>query len=63
MGLGREAEQQFRSALRDSPSITALLCLARVYARLDQPLAAMQVCQAGLDLFPQEVALRSEIAR
>lgn len=63
IGLSREAEQQFRSVLRDSPSISALLCLARVYTRLDQPLAAMQVCQAGLDIFPKEVALRTEIAR
>ncbi|KAF4522484.1 hypothetical protein B566_EDAN002569 [Ephemera danica] len=63
VGLVREAEQQFRSALRDSPSIPALLGLARVYTRLDQPLAAIQVCQAGLDIFPQEVALRTEVAR
>jgi len=63
IGLAREAEQQLRSSLRDTPSIVGLLMLARVYARMDQPLAAVQVCQSGLDVFPKEIALRVEIAR
>ncbi|CAB3366041.1 Hypothetical predicted protein [Cloeon dipterum] len=63
IGLLRDAEQQLRSSLRDTPSIIALLMLARVYTRMDQPLTAIQVCQSGMEYFPKETALRVEIAR
>jgi tetratricopeptide repeat protein 8 len=43
LGLLREAEKQFRSALRDSESIVAALHVARVCVRMDQPIAALEV--------------------
>lgn len=63
IGLARDAEQQLRSSLRDTPSIVGLLMLAKVYTRIDQPLTAIQVCQSGLEIFPKEIALKVEIAR
>lgn len=63
LGLIRDAEQQLRSALRQMPTIETFLRLARVYLRLDQPLSALDVCRAGLDTFPQETTLMTEVAR
>ncbi|XP_075225292.1 tetratricopeptide repeat protein 8 [Lycorma delicatula] len=63
LGLIRDAEQQLRSALRQTPTIETFLRLARVYLRLDQPLSALDVCRAGLDSFPQEITLMTEVAR
>ncbi|XP_039285238.1 tetratricopeptide repeat protein 8-like [Nilaparvata lugens] len=63
LGLTRDAEQQFRSALKQNPTVEALLRLTRVYVRLDQPLSALDVCRAGLDTFPGEVTLMTEMAR
>ena len=55
LGLVRDAEQQFRSALRDCKSIEIVLRLVRVYIRLDQPLAALELCKKGLEYFPNDV--------
>ncbi|KAE8740732.1 hypothetical protein FOCC_FOCC013752 [Frankliniella occidentalis] len=63
LGLMREAEQQFRSALRQHQCIETFLRLGRVYIRLDQPLSALDVCRTGLEYFPKEVTLLTEIAR
>lgn len=63
LGLIRDAEQQLRSALKQTPTIEGFLRLARVYIRLDQPLNALDVCQTGLNMFPQEVTLLTEVAR
>jgi len=53
----RDAEKQFKSAITDQPMIDAYLYLAKVYIRLDQPLAAIEVYKQGLVKFPQEVNL------
>jgi len=53
----RDAEKQFKSALSDQPMIDSFLYLAKVYIRLDQPLAAIDVYKQGLVKFPQEVSL------
>ncbi|XP_047002397.1 tetratricopeptide repeat protein 8 [Schistocerca americana] len=63
MGLMRDAEQQFRSALKWQQTVETFLRLARVYIRLDQPLTALDVCKTGLEYFPNEVTLTTEIAR
>jgi len=53
----RDAEKQFKSAIADQPMIDTYLYLAKVYIRLDQPLAAIDVYKQGLVKFPQEVSL------
>jgi len=53
----RDAERQFKSAIADQPMIDTYLYLAKVYIRLDQPLAAIDVYKQGLVKFPQEVSL------
>jgi len=53
----RDAEKQFKSAIADQPMIDMYLYLAKVYIRLDQPLAAIDVYKQGLVKFPQEVSL------
>ncbi|XP_014238958.2 tetratricopeptide repeat protein 8 [Trichogramma pretiosum] len=63
LGLTRDAEQQFRSALRDSKNIETVLRLVRVYIRLDQPLAALELCKKSLDYFPNDVSILCEMAR
>ncbi|XP_054264815.1 tetratricopeptide repeat protein 8-like [Macrosteles quadrilineatus] len=63
LGLLRDSEQQLRSALKQQPTIEGFLRIARVYIRLDQPLSAVDICRSGLEIFPNEVTLMTEIAR
>jgi len=57
LGMYRDAEKQFKSALADQPMIDSYLFLAKVFLRLDQPLAAIDVYRQGLVKFPQDVSL------
>lgn len=59
----REAEKQLRSALQTDEVIDSYLHLARVYCRLDQPLAALEVYQLALKHFPCETTLLTGRAR
>ncbi|XP_054828672.1 tetratricopeptide repeat protein 8 isoform X3 [Eublepharis macularius] len=63
LGLYREAETQFKSALKQQDIVDTRLYLAKVYSRLDQPLKALDVFKQGLDRFPGEVSLLCGIAR
>ncbi|KAF7404735.1 tetratricopeptide repeat protein 8 [Vespula maculifrons] len=63
LGLVRDAEQQFRSALRDCKAIETIIRLIRVYIRLDQPLAALDTCKSGLEYFPNDVTILVEMGR
>ncbi|XP_016420224.1 tetratricopeptide repeat protein 8 [Sinocyclocheilus rhinocerous] len=63
LGLHREAEKQFRSALTHQEFVDTYLYLAKVYQRLDQPITALNVFKQGLDHFPAEVTLLTGIAR
>jgi len=45
----REAEQQFRSALKTQDMITTNLELAKIFYRIDQPNAALAVYGTALD--------------
>ncbi|OXU24111.1 hypothetical protein TSAR_010125 [Trichomalopsis sarcophagae] len=63
LGLIRDAEQQFRSALRECKTIETVLRLVRVYVKLDQPLAALELCKKGLEYFPNDVSVLTEMAR
>jgi len=53
----RDAERQLKSAIADQPIIDTFLYLAKVYIRMDQPLAAIDIYKQGLVKFPQEVSL------
>uniref|UniRef100_A0A3B5A3Q5 Tetratricopeptide repeat domain 8 n=1 Tax=Stegastes partitus TaxID=144197 RepID=A0A3B5A3Q5_9TELE len=63
LGLYREAEKQFRSALNHQEVVDTYLYLAKVYQRLDQPVTALNLFKQGLDHFPGEVTLLTGIAR
>ncbi|XP_037550955.1 tetratricopeptide repeat protein 8 isoform X3 [Nematolebias whitei] len=63
LGLYREAEKQFRSALNHEEVVDTYLYLAKVYRRLDQPITALNLFKQGLDHFPGEVTLQTGIAR
>ncbi|XP_042301326.1 tetratricopeptide repeat protein 8 isoform X1 [Sceloporus undulatus] len=63
LGLYREAETQFKSALRQQDMVDTILYLTKVYSRLDQPLTALNVFKQGLDRFPGEVSFICGIAR
>ena len=63
LGMLRDAEAQFKSALKQQPLVPTFLQLARIYLRLDQPLAALEVYRTGLDTFPADVHLLVGVAR
>nr|XP_061798461.1 tetratricopeptide repeat protein 8-like isoform X5 [Nerophis lumbriciformis] len=63
LGLYREAEKQFRSALTHQEMVDTYLYLAKLYQRLDQPITALNLFKQGLDHFPGEVTLLTGIAR
>ncbi|XP_075245624.1 tetratricopeptide repeat protein 8-like [Convolutriloba macropyga] len=63
MGLYRESEKQWKSAEKLQPMIDIYLYLSKVYCKLDQPLAAIEVLKKGISLFPDEVFLLTNIAR
>uniref|UniRef100_A0A3P8UEM5 Tetratricopeptide repeat domain 8 n=1 Tax=Cynoglossus semilaevis TaxID=244447 RepID=A0A3P8UEM5_CYNSE len=63
LGLYREAEKQFRSALNHQEVVDTYLYLAKVYQRIDQPVTALNLFKQGLDHFPGEVTLLTGIAR
>ncbi|KFW80788.1 Tetratricopeptide repeat protein 8, partial [Manacus vitellinus] len=63
LGLYREAEKQFKSALKQQDMVDTILYLAKVYLRLDQPVTALNLFKQGLDRFPGEVTLICGIAR
>ncbi|XP_014255571.1 tetratricopeptide repeat protein 8 [Cimex lectularius] len=63
LGLTRDAEQQYRSALKQVPTVDAFLRLSGLYTKLDQPLNVLELCTSALQIFPGEVTLSTEIAR
>ncbi|XP_068948499.1 tetratricopeptide repeat protein 8 isoform X2 [Petaurus breviceps papuanus] len=63
LGMYREAEKQFKSALKQQEMVDTFLYLAKVYISLDQPITALNIFKQGLDKFPGEVALLCGIAR
>ncbi|CAG0924390.1 unnamed protein product, partial [Notodromas monacha] len=63
LGLYRDAEKQFRSSIKQQPMISTYLHLGLVCVRLDQPLAAVDVYNEGLEKFNREVRLMTGIAR
>ena len=59
----RDAEQQFKSALKQQDHIDTYLYLCKVYIRIDQPLTAVDIYKQGLEKFQGETSLLSGIAR
>ena len=57
LGLFRDAEKQFQSALKLQPTVDNYLYLAKVFLRLDQPLAALELFEKGMAEFPGETTL------
>ncbi len=51
LGLYREAEQQFRSALKQQDMAIVQLELTKIFYKLDQPNAALNIYNAGLASF------------
>ena len=49
LGLYREAERQFKSALKQQSMVASFLELAKVYLRLDQPQAALEWYQKATE--------------
>ncbi|GAB0089111.1 tetratricopeptide repeat protein 8 [Sergentomyia squamirostris] len=63
LGNPRKAEQFLRTSLSHSAHPDVVLLLARVYLKIDQPIAALEVCRAALDKLPGEVSLLTQQAR
>lgn len=63
LGLFRDAEAQYRSALKLQEHVVIYLHLGQVYQRLDQPLAAIETYKQGLEKFPDNVSLLVAIGR
>ncbi|GJQ87316.1 hypothetical protein Trydic_g17364 [Trypoxylus dichotomus] len=63
LNLVRDAEHQLRSALKQYHHVETFVRLARIYVRLDQPLSAQEICKAGLEVFPNDVTILTELAR
>jgi len=59
----RDAEKQFKSALKQQAMVDTFLYLAKVYVRLDQPLTSVDVYKQGLEKFSSESVLMTGIAR
>ena len=63
LGMFRDSEKMFKSALKQQEMIDTFLLLSKVYVRLDQPMAALEVYRTGLDKFPNEVSLLTGMSR
>lgn len=57
LGLYRDAEKQFQSALKQQQTVDNYLYLAKVFVKLDQPLAALELFEKGMEAFPGEVTI------
>jgi len=63
LGMLREAESQYKSALNIQTNLDTFLLLGKIYIRLDQPLQAIEVFEEGLKSFPNDVHILISIAR
>mmetsp|Transcript_18424 Transcript_18424/g.33017 ORF Transcript_18424/g.33017 Transcript_18424/m.33017 type:complete len:528 (+) Transcript_18424:314-1897(+) len=63
LGMYREAERQFLSALKKQPMIATYLDLAKVYIRLDQPQRALDAYLTASETHTADVATLLGIAR
>eukprot|EP00668_Euglena_longa_P014170 GGOE01018146.1.p1 GENE.GGOE01018146.1~~GGOE01018146.1.p1 ORF type:complete len:526 (+),score=174.79 GGOE01018146.1:54-1580(+) len=63
LGLLRDAERQFKSSLKTQEMVVTYLELGKVFMKLDQPLAAIECYQKGIETHPDDTHLLLAIAR
>jgi tetratricopeptide repeat protein 8 len=63
MGMYRDAEKQFKSAIKEEDSVGVQLELAKCLTRLDQPNAALDVFSAASEKFSGDTSILLGIAR
>uniref|UniRef100_F6Y677 Tetratricopeptide repeat protein 8 n=2 Tax=Ciona intestinalis TaxID=7719 RepID=F6Y677_CIOIN len=63
LGMFRDAEQQYKSALKQQVMLDTVLLLGKVYQRMDQPLQSIATYKQGLEKFPDDRSLLVAIAR
>lgn len=63
LGKPREAEQPLRRSLMQCPHPDTALLLARVFVKVDQPLAALEVIDGALGQMPNDVGLLTQQSR
>ncbi|XP_076816931.1 tetratricopeptide repeat protein 8-like [Clavelina lepadiformis] len=63
LGMFREAERQYKSALKQQVMLDTVLLLGKVYLRLDQPLQAVALYKQSLEKFPNDTTLLVAISR
>eukprot|EP00899_Mesostigma_viride_P006572 jgi/Mesvir1/15916/Mv08240-RA.1 len=63
LGLHRDAEKQFKSSLKDQAMVTTVLELCKVYQKIDQPNAVIDLCSKALEHHVGDVPLTLAMAR
>lgn len=63
LGNPRSAEKYLRLSIERFPHVDTALLLARVYVKIDQPLAAIDILTNALEKFENEVSLLTQQAR
>ncbi len=63
LGLYRDAEKQFQSALKHQPMVVVYLELGKVYVKLDQPLTVLELFEKGTEMNPTDTHLLLGMAR
>ncbi|XP_058826413.1 tetratricopeptide repeat protein 8 [Topomyia yanbarensis] len=62
-GSPREAEQFLRTALNELYHPDTVLLLARIYIKIDQPTAALEICKSALEKLPNDITILTQQAR
>jgi len=63
LGLLREAEKQFNSAIKQNPNIETYLELCKVYVKLDQPRTVLDTYMKAMEIYPGDTGLILGAAR
>lgn len=63
IGNARLAEQHLKTSLNMFAHPDTILLLARSYCKIDQPMAAIDVCNAALQKLPNDISLLKQQAR
>ncbi|XP_022655520.1 tetratricopeptide repeat protein 8-like isoform X2 [Varroa destructor] len=63
LSMFRDAEKQFRCANTQQPMVETALWLGKLFIRLDQPLAALELYRTSLEIFPNDTFLLTATAR
>lgn len=63
LGKPRDAERHLKASLGQFPHPDTALLLARVYVKIDQPLAALEVLDVALEKMPDDTGLLTQQGR